>query len=435
MSNLNLDIHNFGPINQANIELKKLNVIAGSNGSGKTTSSKLLYCFLESNSDKGAYLANKSLYNRFEIIFETLKIELESDSESLLKTEKLSEQLPELINENFNNELKASINKLKIIINDSEIKNKNKFLEQISYMEESLEINNNERRKFFNISNTLLKSEFDIYDLKINDNTKVCFYGQQDDCKFSYELDLNGPKIGFKIDEGNLKCMNMKNIIYIDLISNFDMKNLSRIAYLKYFPYHLRVLSKNLYKIKDNEDVYDPIFNQKLDECLSKINLLMGGYIYYDINEGEFLFKTDDGDYHIKNTASGVKQLGIIQILLSNRILNKDSFLIMDEPEVHLHPEWQVKFAKLIILMIKELNITVFINSHSPQFIEALEVFSGKYDLVEESKFYLSEKSENNLFNFREIERKNLNVLYDNLGNPYDEIDEVRIENAFNGIE
>ena len=126
MSNLNLDIHNFGPINQANIELKKLNVIAGSNGSGKTTSSKLLYCFLESNSDKGAYLANKSLYNRFEIIFETLKIELESDSESLLKTEKLSEQLPELINENFNNELKASINKLKIIINDSEIKNKNK---------------------------------------------------------------------------------------------------------------------------------------------------------------------------------------------------------------------------------------------------------------------------------------------------------------------
>ena len=246
---------------------------------------------------------------------------------------------------------------------------------------------------------------------------------------------LNGPKIGFKIDEGNLKCMNMKNIIYIYLISNFDMKNLSRIAYLKYFPYHLRVLSKNLYKIKDNEDVYDPIFNQKLDECLSKINLLMGGYIYYDINEGEFLFKTDDGDYHIKNTASGVKQLGIIQILLSNRILNKDSFLIMDEPEVHLHPEWQVKFAKLIILMIKELNITVFINSHSPQFIEALEVFSGKYDLVEESKFYLSEKSENNLFNFREIERKNLNVLYDNLGNPYDEIDEVRIENAFNGIE
>ena len=159
-------------------------------------------------------MANKSLYNRVEIIFETLKIELESDSESLLKTEKLSEQLPELINENFNNELKASINKLKIIINDSEIKNKNKFLEQISYMEESLEINNNERRKFFNISNTLLKSEFDIYDLKINDNTKVCFYGQQDDCKFSYELDLNGPKIGFKIDEGNLKCMNMK-ISYI----------------------------------------------------------------------------------------------------------------------------------------------------------------------------------------------------------------------------
>ena len=435
MLNLNIDIHNFGPINQANIELKKLNIIAGINGSGKTTSSKLLYCFLESNSDEGDYLANKSIYNRFEIILETLKNEFNSDSESLSKVEKLSNQIPNSRDRNFNKELKTIINKLKIIINNSEIQNKNEYNEQIIGIEKTLEINNNERRKFFNVSNTLLKSEFNINDLKINENTDVHFYGKQNDCKFSCNLNSNDNIIGFKIDEGNLNCLTNKNIIYIDSQSIFDVRNLFRISYLKNWQYHLRVLSKNLYLTKDNEDVSDSLFNEKSDECLNKINSLIGGFIYYDADESEFLFKKDDNNYHMKNTASGVKQLGIIQILLSNRILTRDSFLIMDEPETHLHPKWQVKLAKLVILLIKELNITVFINSHSPQFIEALEVLSGKYGLVEESIFYLSEESENNLFNFREIERKNLNVLYDNLGNPYDEIDEIRIENAFNGIE
>ena len=62
LSNINLDIIDFGPINKANIELKKLNVIAGVNGSGKTTSSKLLYCVLTSLSKEKEYLSNISIY-------------------------------------------------------------------------------------------------------------------------------------------------------------------------------------------------------------------------------------------------------------------------------------------------------------------------------------------------------------------------------------
>ena len=136
----------------------------------------------------------------------------------------------------------------------------------------------------------------------------------------------------------------------------------------------------------------------------------------------------------MKNTSSGVKQLGIIQRLLSNRMLNENSFIIMDKPEVNLHPEWQLKLAETIILMIKELNIPVFINSHSPHFIEALEVYSGKYNLIEESKFYLSKESEYDKFNFEEISRDDLVILYNNLGNPYNAINKIRAENMKNGI-
>lgn len=435
MSNLNLDIHNFGPINQANIELKNLNVIAGINGSGKTTASKLLYCLLTSNTMEGNYLANNSIYNRFMRLMVILEFELKSDSQYLSEFRKLYDDSIELTPENFNNNLKTNIDTLKKIINKSEIQNKNEFIEQIKNLENIIEINKNERRKFFNVSNTLLKSEFNINDLKINEDSDVSLYMKENDFEFSFKLRSDESKLGFEISDGNLNYLKNKNIIYLDSSSIYDIRNSNKITYLKNPPHHIRFLSKKLNLTKDNDDVYDSLFNQKLDEFLDKINSLIEGCIYYDIEEGEFLFKKDGNTYHMKNTASGVKQIGILQILLSNRLLNENSFLIMDEPEINLHPEWQVKFAKLIVLLIKELNITVFINSHSPQFIEALEVFSGKYELVNESKFYLSEENKNKKYDFREIKRKNLNILYDNLGNPYDEIDEIRIENAFNGIQ
>lgn len=65
LSNINLEINNFGPINKANLELKKLNVIAGVNGSGKTTSSKLLYCVLTSFSAEKEYLSNMGIHEKF----------------------------------------------------------------------------------------------------------------------------------------------------------------------------------------------------------------------------------------------------------------------------------------------------------------------------------------------------------------------------------
>ncbi len=435
MSNLNLKINNFGPIKHASIELKKLNIIAGINGSGKTTLSKLLYCFLESNSNEGDYLANKSIYNRFKSMIDILKKELNSNRESRIKVEELSDNLPDLRDENFNTKLKTVISKVKIIISNSKLQTKNKHLEEISKIEKSLKINNNERRKFFYISSALLKSEFHINDLKINKNSSVYFYTQQKNCEFSCELNTNDSKIGFKINEGNLNCINNKNIININSISAFDIEYLPRILYLKKPQHHLRVLSRNMYLTKEDKDVYDSHFNQKIDACTDKINTLIGGCIYYNIYEEEFLFKTDHGEYHMKNTSSGVKQIGIIQILLSNRILNEDSFLIMDEPELHIHPEWQVKFAKLIILLIKELNITVFINSHSPQFIEALEVYSAKYALKNETNYYLSQKDKNSeKYNVKNILHDNLYEIYNNLGDSYDVIDKIRGKNIANHL-
>ena len=53
--------------------------------------------------------------------------------------------------------------------------------------------------------------------------------------------------------------------------------------------------------------------------------------------------------------------------------------------------------------------------------------------LVNDSKFYLSEISDDR-YDFKEVRRENLAVLYDNLGESYNIIDEIRGENLSKGI-
>lgn len=49
MENFNLEINDFGIINNANIEINKITIVGGVNDSGKSTACRLLYCFLKSN--------------------------------------------------------------------------------------------------------------------------------------------------------------------------------------------------------------------------------------------------------------------------------------------------------------------------------------------------------------------------------------------------
>ena len=128
------------------------------------------------------------------------------------------------------------------------------------------------------------------------------------------------------------------------------------------------------------------------------------------------------------NTASGIKQIGIIQMLILNNKLKNDSFLIIDEPEVNLHPEWQFKFAEILVMLVKELNITIYLNSHSPMFIEAIDAFTEFYDMQKDVNYYLSEFDDGDKYNFTKIESDELYKIYDNLGDAYDLIDQLRLE-------
>lgn len=129
-------------------------------------------------------------------------------------------------------------------------------------------------------------------------------------------------------------------------------------------------------------------------------------------------------------SSAGIKQIGLILMLVQNGSIKENSFLIIDEPESNLHPSWQIRFADMLVLLAKDLNVTLYMNSHSPIFIEAVSLYSQYYRLLDETSFYLTQKTSQN-YTFKQIDPKNMGEVYENLTSPYDELDRLKARILF----
>lgn len=257
----------------------------------------------------------------------------------------------------------------------------------------------------------LLKSEFDITGPQdYNDNAGI-FSGDDFSCTFDFK--------NFEFSKkGDL---DITKVFYFDSFSLFDNKSGGT-----YFLEHVKSLEAALEITEDNN-------NEDL-EVEKLIKEILGGEIKKE--NGELFFVRENGfKTHMKNTSSGVKQVAIIQTLLNNKELEPNSFLIMDEPEVNLHPEWQIKFAKILVLLVKELDLSIYIASHSPFFIEAIELYSQYYDLIDDSYFYLTQKAEGYQYDIMPVDSNNLEAIYRNLGQPYDILDKIKMDLMFKKLD
>lgn len=79
------------------------------------------------------------------------------------------------------------------------------------------------------------------------------------------------------------------------------------------------------------------------------------------------------------NLSMGLKTFALLTLMLDCDILKKEDVLILDEPENHLHPAWQVAFAEIVVVLQKIFRLTILLTTHSPYFLEAIELYSRKY--------------------------------------------------------
>ncbi|MFI3199270.1 MAG: AAA family ATPase [Methylococcaceae bacterium] len=91
---------------------------------------------------------------------------------------------------------------------------------------------------------------------------------------------------------------------------------------------------------------------------------ILEGKVEYDETSGRWQFKKGKQKFPIGVTAEGIKKIAILDTLLGNRYLDKNSVIFIDELESALHPVAISKFID-IIAMLASCGIQFFIASHS----------------------------------------------------------------------
>ena len=101
------------------------------------------------------------------------------------------------------------------------------------------------------------------------------------------------------------------------------------------------------------------------------------GKIFED-ETGTLKFKeTNGGAYSLPSTATGIVQLGILALLIEKKALDKGTILFIDEPEVNLHPAWQVKMMEILFELASQ-GAFVVMATHSVDMLKWLEVHLQK---------------------------------------------------------
>jgi predicted ATPase len=175
-------------------------------------------------------------------------------------------------------------------------------------------------------------------------------------------------------------------------------------------------------------DIYLKITNTPVEkdpqtnELVKNIRqIIQGGFEPCD---KRIVFQRQNESIKLMNVAAGIKYFGLLQRLAENSQLKSENLLIIDEPENHLHPEWQLLLAQLIVNLVNQYKVDILINSHSPYMIEALKVYSD-ISIKEKTHFYLNELTQERL-EVKEV-TEDLSFLFETLSLPFQKLEQTAL--------
>lgn len=372
---MKLSIKNVGKLKEADVEINGITVIAGENNTGKSTVSKTLFSLFNGfyNFDnKMLKLKSKDIRNIFWRFIKNLNREnaniLIDISDKIVKDTSYKfdrNKLIKLIQENRNfisiEYLGEVSEKIFDILN---IKDEEYLENTISY------ILNNE---FDNQINTIWSDDLGEIVLKIKEN--------------ELKLKIKNNKV-IKIEN---KINLRSEVIYID--DPFVIDNLNEYKWrdINYLENHKESLETKLIREKNEKTFSEKIIaKNNLQQITEKLKEVINGKIKF--NQGKWIYELENNkELNLKNLSAGLKSFAILKRLIENGNLEEKGIVILDEPEIHLHPEWQIKFAELIVLLQKEFKMHILLTTHSPYFLKAIQVYSKKYKISNKCKYYMSE--------------------------------------------
>lgn len=413
---MELIIENIGLIEKAEIKIGGLTLIAGKNDTGKSTIGKVLYSLIHTFSAEGELIFQKD-------VEEFLREDI-TDLRGIVTKELPQTTASEFVENIF---LEIRIGKRNLVEISKDI---------IDFFTYGYQYSNEKITKKIEILSTILKTDPKLSSSYQRVLTKILyseFEGQilpLKTTKTTGNIKLtanNSPIIECSIHQNHLQELKTyselfhNSCFYVD--SPFILEFLENNRYNYLGLSHLSFLLKSLSTDYTEVNIFDDLYmtNDQVGQILDKIFSITNGSLKYKSKEKKLVFEKNGLEYNFHNIATGIKEIGILQMLLKNKNLKNGALLILDEPEVHLHPEWQILFAEILVLLIKWLNLDILINSHSPYFIEAVKVFSDYYKL-EQQNYYLTNCLSNGMSEIIDISN-DLGKVFFELQKPFDFLD------------
>ena len=418
---MKLSIRNIGKLKEADVEINGITVITGENDTGKSTVGKVLW----------------SVFNSFYKVYEQIEKErIDFVNEQIYSYVKNLDKSDNVKKKTLDMAIDIIQNYSIYYRNEENIKNyitekfkENNYFVDAKVIEEltgdlyvvlgikSIEI-------ISSIIEQKLSTEF--HDEIKNKNTE-----SQEET--SVELYIRNKILNFNIEEGiNVAGEFVENLkgdiddfdlateaVFID--NPFIIDDIENIFEQKKKNYRQHLVSK-LYYNRNENTVKKMYVNEKLEKIYKKLNSIASGKI--TIKNLDVYYKDSKMEINAKNLSTGLKTFAIIKMLLQNGTLEENGTIILDEPEIHLHPEWQLKFAELIVLLQREFGMHILLTTHSPYFLNAIEVFSERHKIDDKCKYYVAE-NEGNSSIIKDV-TGNTREIYRKLARPIQDLENIR---------
>lgn len=225
---------------------------------------------------------------------------------------------------------------------------------------------------------------------------------------------------GNKLMKGTFSQISVGTAVYIETNSYLD-----RVAPVLRGAQSSRKIPGNALNDRKDEEI-----TLEQYDALEKARTICG-QIISEVTHGELVSTPDreifykENNYstniRVGNIASGLKNILLIQKMLDNGSLNAQSLLIIDEPEVNLHPEWQVKFADILVQLHNKLGMKMLLNTHSPYFMRAVESKLAEYGIADQGKYYYMTESDRPGFVAEDVTGRT-DIVYQTMYKPLEEL-------------
>lgn len=431
---MKLFVENVGKICNAEIEFNGITVIAGENNTGKSTISKILYSLFNSNYKSMENIAKQKQSRLCREIIKCFRSNLSENNEYTYRfsiNRVVSKFVIDLLGADNDIKLRFLINELvaKVTKYNSASNNSSNthVFNKIYQSVKEIQKYSNEMYLTTRINNyfSLLFHDqivnFNSNEAKVKLNIKGAEFSvrySNNICKYTANFLLTNKAIFIDSPQSlDLYSDYSRNYFYQD--SEFNSNILSNILPQDFIA---RLMSENLHNSAEDDVVGKTISEQKTKNVMNVIGKAISGTFEDDSGVEGFKFSDSNSTVILDNLSSGVKSFLIIRKLLENGQISERDVLILDEPEINLHPAWQLVFAELIVILQKEYDLTVLLSTHSPYFLNALDVYASKYDVHSKCKFYSVDSSDSLSSTINDV-TDNIEVIYKKLAKPFQDLE------------